>query len=358
MSNPKSDPVLVVGGGLSGWLAAAAALSGGTSEVILAETLKQSGGRYSPEKRNGFTLGSGFVFPNTAAWQALTEKWGINLALQSITNGNSLVHSNRGWIAPESMPAWETYLASPVSSMPVGGLYGLLTALQAFCESTGRFQLALESPVTSLFIEQGKVARAALGGKKEIAVQEVIWTAPYRILLEALQGKDVPEPGAPRVSWLKKFVRSANQPAVVLEVAHSHSLSELTETLFLPFSAGEKEERRYLSGCFISNRDNSLAPAGKQLSSWLIPLTEAEWGDNHESMKKIRSAHRLLEKAFAGFETSKEFERVLVLEHSLWPLAKAKGDWQPLLENLSVKSDWAAPLGATPDGLIALYQNT
>ena len=41
------------------------------------------------------------------------------------------------------------------------------------------------------------------------------------------------------------------------------------------------------------------------------------------------------------------FDRVLVLESTISPLGKKKGDWQSPLENLHLTTDWAMPGGAT-----------
>jgi phytoene dehydrogenase-like protein len=146
---------------------------------------------------------------------------------------------------------------------------------------------------------------------------------------------------------MKKFVKTHPQPGVVLEFAHRGKLADFTETLLLPFQNADKEERRYLVGSVVSNRDPALAPPGNSLSSWILPLTEAEWGDNHETMKKIRAGRRLLEKAFMGFEQNVLLERVVVLDSTVSPLSRKKGEWHPPLSNLKIMADWAMPSGAT-----------
>lgn len=351
----SSPEVLVAGAGISGLLAAALHLKSGKS-VHLTERLPQAGGRLSPTEREGFRLGAGFAFGDSGWWRAIGDTLGISVDTLPVTNGGPLVSGSRGWVQPEELPAWETYLSRPCTEFPFGGFYGITEALLAYCASHDKFSFALESPLTSLEVAGGRVAHAGLGADLTVSPGHVVWCADYKSLSESLRGEAVPEPGPERVSWLKKFVKTPPQPGVVLEFAHKTKPGDFTETLLLPFSAGDKEERRYLVGSFTSNRDSSLAPEGRALSSWMCPLTEAEWGDNHESMKKIRSARRLLDKAFAGFDQGILFERVLVLESTVSPLARKKGDWQPLLPNLQIGSDWAMPNGSTFESLAEILR--
>jgi phytoene dehydrogenase-like protein len=349
-SKPGSSlDALVAGAGISGLLTAALLLKQGKS-VHLAEKLPKPGGRLSPESREGFTLGSGFAFGDGAWWRAISDRLGLSVSMVPVNDGGSLVHGSRGWVAPEEMPAWEAYLSQPCTEFPAGGSHGIVQSLLNFCASHTNFSLSFESPVSALEVEDAAVKSASLGADLRLSPGAIYWCADYKSLSESLRGS-VPEAGPERVSWMKKFVKSPPQPGVVLEFAHKTKLGDFTETLLLPFTAGEKEERRYLVGAIVSNRDASLAPTGKSLSSWILPLSEEEWGDNHKSMKKIRSARRLLDKTFPGFDQSIQFDRVLVLDATVGPLNKKKGENNPLLKNLHLHSDWAMPHGATFEGL-------
>jgi phytoene dehydrogenase-like protein len=348
-SRGASYDALVAGAGLSGLFTAALLLKKG-SRVHLAEKMPVPGGRYSPELREGFAFGSGFAFGDSAAWRALADRLGLESSTLPVTESKPLVFGSRGWVDPEELPDWEMHLARACTEFPQGGLGAIVEKLLTYCSSYDGFSYS-QTPITALIAEGNTMKRASLGADTEVSAQSFYWAADYKNLLEILQGPGVPEPGPERVSWLKKFVKTNPQPGVVLEFAHKNKLGDFSETLLLPFSAGDKEERRYLVGAIVSNRDASLAPQGKSLSSWIFPLTEAEWGDNHESMKKIRSARRLLEKAFQGFEPSILSERVLVLDSTVAPLKKRKGEWSPPFANLQLTCDWAMPNGATLDSL-------
>ena len=341
---------LVVGAGIGGLLTSALLLKDGKS-VHLAEKLARPGGRLSPENRDGFFLGTGFSFGDCSWWKAICDRLQLNVNLQTVNHGGALVHGSRGWVTPEEIPDWETYLSRPCTEFPALGNYGLVEALLDHCSANPKFSFSLETPVTALVGDSGKIVEVSLGADLQVKPEEVHWAADYKTLLEILQGVGVPEPGPERVSWMKKFVKTQPQPAVVLEFAHKTRFAEFTETLLVPFTAGDKEERRYLVGNIVSNRDPAIAPSGRALSTWIFPLSEIEWGDNHESMKKIRAARRLLDKTFPNFDQSVLFERVLVLDSSCAPLGKKKGERSPLMKNLYLASDWAMPHGATLEGI-------
>ncbi len=338
---------LVAGAGLGGLLVSALLLSQGR-RVHLTEKLARAGGRLSPEVRDGVTPGAGSAVGDSPWWRAFADRIGIKSPTLPVSEGKALVHSSKGWLTPEHLPAWETFLTDPCTEFPAGGTYGLTEALLAYCGSKEGFTLSYECPVTAITGTDGLVSGVALGPDAVVKPRDFYWCADYKTLLEIMvAGGGIPEPGPERVSWLKRFEKTKPQPGVVLEFAHKTKLGDFTETLALPFQAGDKEERRYCVGAIVSNRDLSLAPEGKSLSSWMFPLTEAEWGDNHETMKKIRSARRLVEKAFPQLEQTLHFDRVLVLDSTVHPLAKKKGDWHSPLANFHLTCDWAAPGGAT-----------
>jgi phytoene dehydrogenase-like protein len=337
---------LVAGAGVGGLLVSAVLLAQGR-KVQLTEKLAVPGGRLSPEKRNGFTLGAGFAFGDSAWWRAAADRLHLSVSTLPVHEGKALAHSPKGWLTPDSLPSWEAFFCEPSSEFPAGGTQGIIEALLAHCEAQEGFSVAFECPVTALNGEGGLIKSVHLGPDREVFPKDVYWCADYKTLLDILGGPGMPAPGPERVSWLKRFVKTSAQPGVVLEFAHKTKLGDFTETLALPFAGGDKDEKRYVVGAITSNRDPSLAPEGKSLSSWEFALTEEEWGDNHETMKRIRSARRLIEKAFPQLEQTLEFERVLVLDSTVHPLAKKKGDWHPPMPNLFLTTDWAMPEGAT-----------
>ncbi|MGE3260428.1 MAG: NAD(P)-binding protein [Bacteriovoracia bacterium] len=340
-----SVDVLVVGAGVAGLLAAALELKAGKS-VHLTERAPHAGGRFSPELRDGYLLGSGFAFGDSAWWRATADRLGLPATTLPIAEAGALVHGPKGWSKAEDLPSWEAHLSEPNTEFPDRGLYGITETLMNFCAGFPNFSFSPEAPVTALRVEGALVASVTLGNGLELQPKEIFWCGDYKSLLDSLTGS-APPPGPERVSWMKKFVKTHPQPGVVLEFAHKGKLGDFTETLLVPFTAEKKDDRRFIVGAIVSNRDPSLAPAGASLSSWILPLSEEEWGDNHETMKKIRAGRRLIDKAFPNFEQTIQFERVLVLDSTVAPLGRKKGEWNPPLANLRLGSDWAMPAGAT-----------
>jgi len=219
--------------------------------------------------------------------------------------------------------------------------------------------LATNSPLTELKIQDGKAVSATIGADQEIIFKECLWAADYKVLCDVMSGDELPKAGADRTAWIHRFVASSPSPGVILEFAHGESVSEFTETLALPLPpANDKEKkkskRRYVIGAFLGNRDSSLAPEGKQVSSWIFPLTEEEWDDNHEILKRIRAARRTIERCFPGFENSIVFDRVQVLPHTVTPLrGKKKVEIESsIFPNLIPVSDWSSPFGAHFEGIV------
>lgn len=353
MTNPLSKSrvvdTLVVGAGLAGLFAAALRAQAGKN-VLIAEATGSVGGRWSPEKREGFQLGVGLSFGDMAAWEGAYRAIEVPFEVAAVENGNSVIYGTRGWQAAEDLPAWESYFTQPVTAMPKGGFAGFVDGVM----QKNRFELSLEHPITELHVEDGRAVRAVAGSDQVIEFSECIWAADAKSLTEVLRGSSVPEAGTARIAWIKKFVLHTPSPGVVLEFAHNSRVSDFTETLVLPLPMAEgEEERRYVIGAFVSNRDASLAPEGKQVSSWIFQVPETVAEDNHEMMKRIRSARRTIEKCFPGFEKSIRFERVQVLPHTVTPAKKKKKGEVQLLPNLFAVADWAASDGAHFEGVVA-----
>ncbi|MCO5142882.1 MAG: NAD(P)-binding protein [Oligoflexia bacterium] len=335
---------LVVGAGLSGLLCAAQLLKKG-AKVHLTESTGRIGGRMSPELREGFALGSGMNLGDLDWFLQAEQLLGYtSSALIPYNHNRSLLLGSKGWTEPNSLDEWDSMVCRMGDVYPQKGLYGMVESLIRYCESYENFQMSLEAPVTKIEVQQGKVQQVCIGVDAVGTVGELWWTADYKSLMEVLRSEKEGS-SAETNSWVKSFVKSNYSPGVVLEFAHKNNLSDISETILIPLGASSKEERKHLIGSFPSNRDSQIAPEGRGFSTWLLPLTEAEWQDNHETMKKIRLAKRLLEKAFPGFIETILFERVLVLENTYSCPNKKKSTWQPMTENLFAMADWAMPDG-------------
>ena len=155
---------LVVGAGVGGLIVSALLLSKGR-KVHLTEKAPQAGGRYSPEKRDGYTLGAGFAFADSSWWRSLADRLGISCETIPVAEGKGLVHSSKGWQSPEDLPLWESLLLENCSEYPHGGTYGIVESLLQYCSTQAGFSVSFECPVTVLKGEGGRILSAALGSE-------------------------------------------------------------------------------------------------------------------------------------------------------------------------------------------------
>lgn len=337
---------LVVGAGLVG-VCAAALLAKSGKRVCLVEAQDRVGGRWSPERRDGFQLGAGLNVADAQAWRVILNALDLNDLSVAIENGGALVSTKRGWQAKTELPTWEKFLARSMEIMPRGGVAGFLEHVN----DKQLFETRLNAPITELWVNGGKAVWARVGATDTVRFSHCVWATDAHVLADVICGESAPEEGTERTAWLQQFILHTASPGVVLEFAHNKKVSDFTETLLLPLPGAEKEkDRRYLVGAFLTNRDESLAPKARDISVWLLPLREEEWEDNHEIMKRIRSARRMIEKSFPKFEASILFDRVQVLSHTFTPASrkskqKSKDFVQPFA-NLQIFSDWATPGGS------------
>ena len=341
---------LVVGGSLGGLLAAAFEARAG-KKVVLLEASSGLGGRWSPEFRDGFQLGAGLCFAHKEASTRICENIGIDCELIHIENGGCLLASRKGWKKIHTFPSWEAYFSRTVESVPKGGIAGIIKKIV----TANTFRIYAEHPVTELFVEEEKGKYARVRDKK-ISFKECVWASSETALMDVLSGEQVPKQGSSRSLWMKRFIMNNPCPGIVLEFAHDKLVGEFTETLAFPFSDSSPNED-YIIGSFISNRDTSLAPKGKQLSSWVLSLGEQKFlldkDNNHEIMKRINLSKRVLERYFPGFKNSVIFHRVQVLNHIAEPIEKRKVSKDRIFSNVWSVADWSSPIGGNFEGIIS-----
>lgn len=349
-SLPESVDTLVVGGSLGGLLAAAFEAREG-KKVLLLEASPNLGGRWSPELRGGFQLGAGLCFAHKEATEQICKHIGIDCEFIDIKNGDCLLASKRGWKKVDSFPSWEAYFSRPIEIMPKGGIAGIIAKIV----DTGTFHICKEHPVVELYVE-GEKAKYAQAGDKKIAFQECIWACGETVLMDVLSGEEIPEKGSPRTLWMKQFITNNPCSGIVLEFAHDKLIGEFTETLAFPLSESSPD-MDHIIGSFISNRDPSLAPAGKQLSSWVLSLGGQKFllekDNNHEIMKRINLSKRVLERYLPGFKNSILFHRVQILDHVAELIEKKKINKGRIFSNLWSVADWSSPIGGNFEGIVS-----
>ncbi len=297
----QADTV-IVGAGITGLFIASLRAQMG-QDVLVVETSTTAGGYWSPSKREGFQLGSGMGVLPWKAWEQLYKKIDLPYNEISISNGNCITYKSKSWQPAENLPPWENHFAQPVGAMPQGGLAGFVQDIL----SKKNFRIQYEAPLTKITMESNDRIAIQTANNLDIQCKECLWTINPSGFQKIITGD-----GSEKTPTL--FT-----PAVTLEFAHKKSISEFTETLALAMNSEQKHKQEpcYLMGAFVSNRDQSLAPNNQQISSWIFPLSNDEWGDNHEISKKIRSSRRVLHRSFGEFQDSVLFERVQILKNTL-----------------------------------------
>src|SRR3989338_3693045 len=103
-ASSRSVDTLVVGAGLAGLFAAALRAHSG-KRVLVAEATNALGGRWSPERRDGFQLGAGLSFADSGMWKEAYSVLDLPCTMLSIENGRAVVYGTKGWLAAEDLPA-------------------------------------------------------------------------------------------------------------------------------------------------------------------------------------------------------------------------------------------------------------
>ncbi len=164
-------------------------------------------------------------------------------------------------------------LLSPV----IGGAGQIITKL---VEIIGKQNVHLQTKVKSLHLQNGRIDKAETS-KGDIRAKAFVYNGPIMQLFEVIDQAQFPKE---EQAYVTNFEPTSG---ISIDYALSDRVSEL--------EGGVIGIDNWLGGYFPSNVDPTLAPAGKQLSTWFMPLSPADIG----SKKKRDQAEQILRKTIA-----------------------------------------------------------
>ena len=364
----KKPEVVIIGSGLAG-LTAGALLAEKGIKVLILEELSQIGGRVRVVEKQGFVLDYGLhLYSPQSPLLALAEKLGTSLVflkdtqlffakekalelvfdLSQQNSSENTVFAKSGWfreIKELSPEKWykrslkdffaqgsgldedllkiftRLFLIPEPKNLSAGELLNYLQGMV----SAGCFFLQIQASIKVLLQALGDFISARSGeislghraialeikGKKvqsietsqgNINPQAVIYAGSLSGIFKLISPDNLSE------KIIKKLRRAVPSSALAVDFALREKVSDIDGIIVEPELG--------IIGKFPSNSDSSRAPEGKQLSSWLIPLTKAQL-ENPEAVRgalvKLRGKIRRL---FPDFFPLVEWERILVLSEA------------------------------------------
>ncbi|GAB4350093.1 MAG: hypothetical protein Kow0099_33460 [Candidatus Abyssubacteria bacterium] len=223
---------------------------------------------------------------------------------------------------------------------PLGGAKQIIDKLRTVMESNGA-DLHVGTKVERIEIQGGKAIGALEGGRLHTA-DAVVFTPPVQRLFHCVETKHFP----------KEFVSYARNLEPTSGVSIDFGLSRLVAELEGNIICLEP----VVLGSFPSNYDKTLAPSGKQLSTWLmvVPYKDAKKGPTLQTA--LDSLRAFIRRIYPAFFEHVEWERplaYLILDGVHLKVGQTRIDRHeirsPHVENLFFVGDTAKGDGCSGD---------
>jgi phytoene dehydrogenase-like protein len=193
-------------------------------------------------------------------------------------------------------------------------------------------------------IEQGRV-KAIDTSEGVVEPEALVYAAPLQQLFRIASPDHFPD------KLIKKIKHMEPVAGVSIDCGLREKICGLNGWMIDP--------EQGIMGKFQSNTDPDLAPAGKQLSSWLIVIPPEQMSDPETVRSAIHRLRTQVKKLFPDFFAVAEFERILALSiidgvcmSPKQSIVDRPGVAVPGIENLFLAGDCVAAPGAS--GEIAL----
>ncbi|MGB4681535.1 MAG: NAD(P)/FAD-dependent oxidoreductase [Dethiobacteria bacterium] len=221
---------------------------------------------------------------------------------------------------------------------PRGGWAPLLDLFTGWIKKRGEIRTG--APVEKIAYEKGRVHGVYAQGEL-IPARKVILSLPAQQLGELLENAVAPD-------LLAQWSRLRPTAGIVLEYGLSRPVSSITGLAYL--------YRPISFGLFTSNVEPALAPPGKQLLTWLMPLPVESFADKAALAAAEQELEQALFSFFPGLQEAVEWRRAMHLplvdgvEVNIQQTASRRPPFKvPGLENLFLVGDSTAAPGAGGD---------
>ncbi len=153
------------------------------------------------------------------------------------------------------------------------------------------------APVEKVAVTDGKASGVYVKGEL-IAARKVVLSLPALELDKLLEG-------VAESSFVETCRRTVPTAGIVLEYGLSESVSDITGLAYMykPMSFG----------IFTSNVEPAMAPPGKQMLTWLLPLPAEMFDDKKAIKRQEKALEQALFEFFPGLKDKQEWRRILHL---------------------------------------------
>jgi len=189
------------------------------------------------------------------------------------------------------------YDAGVVSAQLKGGA-GVLIEKMLSAITTGGGQINYHRRALALNIEKGRVVSVDTS-QGELEPEALVYAGGLNQFLRIAGAEHFP------AKWVRKLKRLEPVSGVAMDFGLREKVSELMGWLIEPELG--------IMGKFPSNLDPSLAPANKQLSSWLIMMPWEKIMDPEAVRLNIHKLRSTIKRVFPDFFALAEWERILVM---------------------------------------------
>jgi len=222
---------------------------------------------------------------------------------------------------------------------PIGGTKQIIEKLSAIIE--GRGQIRKGAKVDQILVKQGKVTGVKVG-KETFTSKAVVFTPPVQQLFNVIEPRHFPPTF---VNYTRNLIPTSG---VSIDFGLGQQVSDL--------SGSVADVDLMVMGSFPSNLDPSLAPRGKQLSTWVMILPYHQLKRKEAAKNALSSLRNFISELYPRFFDYVEWQRPQVypiLDGVLLKVGQAYPDRHqlrsPHVENLFFAGDTAKAKGCSGD---------